>query len=151
MFISNHEDKSMNIQDRFLAYVDAFEITYVDNDWSRLEQYFTAQAIYDSGLGEVAHGLPAVMAKLERAVDDFDRLMDTRVVEFTPPTTVGDTVSTYWTARYSKAGVPDLQFGGTEYARFEGDCIAHLRDELDPGTEEALGNWLAQHGESITS
>ena len=141
----------MSIQDRFLDYADAFEITFKDNDWSRLEPYFTAGAIYDSGLGETAHGLAAVMAKLEGAVDDFDRLMDTRVVDFTPPITEGDTVHTHWTARYSKAGVPDLQFGGTEYAQFEGDRIAHLRDELDPGTEEALGNWLAQHGESLSA
>lgn len=55
----------MNIRDRFLDYADAFEITYKDNDWTRLEPYFTE----------------------------------------------GDTVSTHWTARYSKAGVPDLQFG----------------------------------------
>ena len=141
----------MNIQDRFLDYADAFEITYDDNDWSRLEPYFTAGAIYDSGLGETAHGLAAVMTKLEGAVDGFDRLMDTRVVDFTPLIAEGDTVRTHWTARYSKAGVPDLQFGGTEYARFEGDRIAHLRDELDPGTEEALGNWLAQHGESLSA
>lgn len=141
----------MNIQDRFLGYADAFEITFEDNDWSRLEPYFTAGAIYDSGLGEIAHGLAAVMAKLEGAVDGFDRLMDTRVVDFTPPITEGDTVRTHWTARYSKVGVPDLQFGGIEYARFEGDCIAHLRDELDPGTQQTLDNWLAQHGESLSA
>jgi hypothetical protein len=141
----------MNIQDRFLEYAQAFEITYEDNDWSRLEPYFCAGAIYDSGLGEVAHGLPAVMAKLEGAVDGFDRLMDTRAVDFTTPVTEGDTVRIHWTARYSKAGVPDLQFGGTESAQFEGDLIAHLKDELDPGTEEALGNWLAQHGESLST
>lgn len=140
----------MNIQDRFLEYADAFETTYEDNNWSRLEPYFTAGAIYDSGLGEIAHGLPAVMAKLEVAVDGFDRFMDTRVVDFTPPITEGDTVRTHWTARYSKASVPDLQFGGTEHARFEGDQIAELRDELDSGAEEALGNWLTQHGESLS-
>lgn len=141
----------MSIQDRFLEYANDFEISYIDNDWSRLEPYFSAGAIYDSGLGDIAHGLPAVMAKLEGAVDGFDRLMDTRTVDFTPPITEGDTVRTHWTAHYSKAGVPDLQFGGTEYARFEGDQIAHLRDELDSGTEEVLGNWLAQHGESLST
>ena len=141
----------MNIQDRFQDYANAFEITFEDNDWSRLVPYFTEDAAYDSGFGEVAHGRAAVMTKLEGAVDGLDRLMDTRVVELTPPTTEGDTVRTNWTARYSKAGVPDLQFTGTEYARFEGDCIAHLLDELDPGTEEAINDWLAQHGESLSA
>ena len=141
----------MSIQDRFLAYANAFEITFEDNDWSRLEQYFTEGAIYHSGLGEDAHGLAAVMVKLEGAVDGFDRLMDTRVVDFTPPITEGDTVRTHWTARYSKSGVPDVQFGGTEYAQFEGDRIFHLRDELDHGTVETLNNWLAQHAESLSA
>ena len=141
----------MDIQNRFLEYADAFEIAYEDNDWSRLEPYFTVEALYDSGLGDAAHGRPAVIGKLEGAVDGFDRLMDKRVVNFTPPITEGATVQTHWTAHYSKAGVPDLQFGGTEYARFEGDRIAHLWDEPDPGTEEAVGNWLTQHGESLSA
>lgn len=141
----------MNIQDRFQDYADAFEVTFEDNDWSRLLPYFTEDAVYDSGFGEVAHGLAEVMTKLEGAVDGLDRLMDTRVVELTPPITEGETVRTNWTARYSKAGVPDLQFTGTEYARFEGDRIAHLQDKLDPGTEEKLGNWLAQHGHLLST
>ena len=53
----------------------------------------------DSGLGDIANGRPAVIGRLEGAVDGFDR----------------------------------------------------LRDELDPDTEEAVGNWLAQHGESLSA
>ena len=90
------------------------------------------------------------MAKLEGSINGLDRLMDTRVVELTPPITEGDTVRTNWTASYSKSGVPDLKIGGIEYARFEGDRIALLRDELGPRTEGELANWLAQHGESLS-
>ena len=144
----------MNIKDRFLEYADAFEITYEDNDWSRLEPFFTEGAVYETLpselFGESAKGLAAVMAKLEGSINGLDRLMDTRVVELTPPITEGDTVRTNWTASYSKSGVPDLKIGGIEYARFEGDRIALLRDELGPGTEGELANWLAQHGESLS-
>ncbi|MFC1579142.1 nuclear transport factor 2 family protein [Pseudomonadota bacterium] len=144
----------MNIKDRFLEYADAFEITYEDNDWSRLEPFFTEGAVYETPpselFGESASGLAAVMAKLERSINGFDRLMDTRVLELTPPITEGDTVRTNWTSSYSKSGVPDLKLGGIEYARFEGDRIALLRDEPDPGTEEELASWLAQHGESLS-
>lgn len=142
--------RTPDIKDSFLAYVDAFEITYKDNDWPRLEQFFTEGATYDSGLGDAAVGRAAVMSKLENAVDEFDRLMDTRVLDFTPPVVEGDTVSIHWTAYYSKAGVPNLQFGGTEYAQFDGGRISHLRDELDAGTEETLNNWLGKHGESLS-
>ena len=144
----------MNIKDRFLEYADAFEVTYEDNDWSRLEPFFTEGAVYETLpcelFGESASGLAAVMAKLEGSINGLDRLMDTRVVELTPPITEGDTVRTNWTASYSKSGVPDLKIGGIEYARFEGDRIALLRDELGPGTEGELANWLAQHGESLS-
>ena len=141
----------MSIQDRFLAYANDFEITFEDNDYSRLEQYFTEAAIYDSGLGEAAHGLAAVMAKLEGAVDGFDRLMDTRALETAPPITEGDTVRMHWTGTYTKSGAPDLQFSGTEYAQFEGDRMCLLRTEWDPGSEEALNNWLTDHGEVLSA
>ena len=139
----------MNIQDRFLAYANAFEVAFDSNDWSGLEQFFTHDASYDNGMGDVANDRAAVLAMLESAVDGFDRLMETRVVDLSPPTTDGDTVITHWTAHYSKAGVPDLQFGGTESAQFEGDRIARLWDELDTGALETLSNWLGAHGESL--
>jgi hypothetical protein len=139
----------MSIQDRFLAYANAFEVAFDSNDWSGLEQFFTHDASYDNGMGDVAKDRAAVLVMLESAVDGFDRLMDTRVLDFIPPTTEGDTVTMSWTAHYSKAGVPDLQFGGTEFAQFEGDRIARLWDELDTDALETLSNWLGIHGASL--
>ena len=37
----------MSIKDRYQAYADAFEESYVDDDWSRMEQYFTEDAVYE--------------------------------------------------------------------------------------------------------
>jgi hypothetical protein len=68
-----------------------------------------------------------------------------------PPTTEGDTVIVNWSARYTKTGLPDVEILGCEYARFEGDCIAQLWDELDPGCAEAFSAWLKAHGEALTS
>jgi hypothetical protein len=142
----------MTIQDRFLEYADAFEVSYQDDDWSRLAQYFTAEATYDSGDGNMASGREAVLDKLEAAVNGLDRAMDSRTVTFLqPPATEGDTVVVNWAARYTKTGLPDVELLGCEYARFEGDCIAQLRDELDPGSVEAFSAWLAAHGEALGS
>lgn len=141
----------MNIQHRFLEYAEAFERAYTDNDWSCLEPYFTQEATYDSGIGEPAHGLPAVLSKLQGAVDSLDRLMDTRTLELAPSSVDGDTVRTDWTVAYSKSGVPDLQVSGTEYARFEGDRIAQLWDELHADTIQTFGTWFAQHGQSLSA
>jgi hypothetical protein len=149
--IGNWREKHMNIQDRYLEYADAFEKTYIDNDWSRLTEYFTDDAIYDSGDGTPAEGRSAVLAKLEAAVDGLDRLMDSRTLDFNPPSTEGNTVSIEWTVRYTKAGVPDLKIGGLEFARFEGDRIAHLWDELEPGAVEIIGEWMTVHGDKLSS
>jgi hypothetical protein len=35
----------MSIAERYLAYADAFEETFEDDDWSRIEQYFTDGAV----------------------------------------------------------------------------------------------------------
>jgi hypothetical protein len=136
----------MSIQDRFLEYAAAFEVSYEDDDWSRLAQYFTAQASYDSGDGNMASGRDALLQKLKGAVDGLDRAMDSRVVSFEPPTVEADTVIVDWTARYTKAGLPDVEIVGREYARFEGECIAQLWDELEPDSVAALTAWLGEHG-----
>ena len=142
----------MSIQDRFQEYADAFEVSYEDDDWSRLAQYFTAEATYDSGDGSMASGREAVLEKLQGAVNGLDRAMDSRSVTFLqPPTTEGDTVLVNWSARYAKAGLQDVEILGCEYARVEGDCIAQLWDELDSDSVEAFTAWLNAHGEALTS
>jgi hypothetical protein len=35
-----------DLTQRFEAYAADFELTFVDDDWSRLEQYFTDDAVY---------------------------------------------------------------------------------------------------------
>ena len=139
----------MDIAQRYQEYADAFELSYDDDDWARLAQYFTESASYDSGDGNAASGRDAVLEKLRNAVDGLDRRMDSREVNFGSPRAEGDTVSVSWTARYTKAGVPDLEFHGSEHARFEGDLIAQLWDELEPGAVEALGTWLQEHGGAL--
>ena len=76
--------------------------------------------------------------------------MDHRNVDIQAPASEGDTVTVRWTAHYTIAGSPDLEFAGAEFARFESDRIAHLWDELDPAAEKALGVWLALHGNALS-
>jgi hypothetical protein len=55
------------------------------------------------------------------------------------------------TASYTKAGLPGLEFKGTEYARYEDGHIAELRDELVAGSGEVLGAWLDAHGSALAT
>ena len=137
----------MSIRDRFLAYADAFEKSLVDDDWSRVEPYFTEDAVYE---GEPrAESRAAVIAKFRDSVEGFDRRMDSRTPRFEPPTVDGDTLTMRWLVTYTKAGLPDLVISGLQTAVFSGDRIARLSDLLDPGRQEALDRWMAEHGKGL--
>ncbi len=138
----------MGIEDRFAAYYDAFEESYEDDDWSRIEPYFTEDAAYEAGPDD-ARGRDAVLAKLEGSVGSFDRKMDTRTPIFQTPTVEGDTLTVRWEVQYTKAGCPDLTISGTETAVFEGDRIKLLRDDFDPEAQKAMGEWMAAHGSKL--
>ncbi|MBW2396833.1 MAG: nuclear transport factor 2 family protein [Deltaproteobacteria bacterium] len=138
----------MSILDRYQAYADAFEQSYEDDDWSRIEAYFTEDAAYEGG-PEDARGRDAVISKLKGSVDSFDRKMDSRSPDFQTPTIDGDTLKVKWVVTYTKAGKPDLAISGIETAVFAGDRIKLLRDDFDPEAQKAMGEWMAAHGASL--
>ncbi len=137
----------MGILDRFQAYADAFEESYEDDDWTRIEAYFTEDAVYEGDPD--AEGREAVIAKLKGGVDGFDRRMDSRTPSFDPPTVDGDTLTMQWQVAYTKAGAPDLVISGLETAVFRGDRIARLRDDFDPEAHKRLGEWMGAHGSKL--
>ena len=137
----------MSIAERYKAYADAFEETYEDDDWSRIEPYFTESAVYEGDPDE--HGREAVLAKLKGGVDAFDRRMDSRTPDFQTPTVKGDTLTMKWRVTYTKSGAPDLVISGVETAVFEGDQIASLRDTFDPEAEQGMQKWMAEHGAKL--
>ena len=137
----------MSILDRYQAYADAFEESFADDDWSRIAQYFTEDAVYE---GEPeARGGEAVLAKLKNGVDNFDRRMDSRTPDFQTPTLDGNTLTMRWKVSYTKGGCPDLVISGVETAIFEGDRIASLRDTFDPEAEQGMQKWMAEHGATL--
>jgi hypothetical protein len=139
----------MSILDRYRAYADAFEESYVDDDWSRIAPFFAEQAVYEGDPD--ARGRDAVLAKLKNGVDSFDRRMDSRTPDFQTPSVAGDTLTMKWKVTYTKAGLPDLVISGVETAVFEGDRITLLRDTFDPEAQKALEQWMAQHGAALQS
>jgi hypothetical protein len=137
----------MTIQDRFQAYADAFEESYVDDDWSRIEQYFTEDAVYEGDPDAI--GRTAVLAKLKGGVDAFDRKMDTRTPDFQTPSVEGNTLEMIWAVTYQKAGAPDLTISGRQTAVFEGGRIARLGGGMDAEAQKAMGEWMVEHGAKL--
>ena len=137
----------MGIQDRYLEYADAFEQSYEDDDWSRISQYFTDDAVYEGD--PIARGRDAVLTRLKNGVNTFDRRMDSRTLKFEKPTVDGSTVTVKWKATYTKKGLPNLAISGKEFATFDGNRIATLRDEFDPAAQQAMGDWMQKHGKAL--
>ena len=137
----------MSITSRYQAYADAFEDSYEDDDWTRIEPYFTENAVYE---GEPeASGNAAVLAKLKTAVDSFDRLMDSRTLGLEALAVEGDTVRVEWNVTYTKSDCPDLAISGRETAVFEGDRIARLRDDFDPAAATTMTGWMSAHSAKL--
>lgn len=139
----------MSNVERFQAYANAFEETYADDDWHRLEKYFTADAVYAPGDGTEAVGRDQVLARLRESVDGLDRRFDSRALHASPPTSEGDTVSLSWQLTLSKTGAPDLIATGIEHATYTDGAISRLEDVFDEGIAEGVGEWMAAHGDLL--
>lgn len=141
----------MALTDRYLAYAEDFERTYADDDWTRLEQYFTDDAAYrpqGTAESEVA-GRAAMLERLKGGIDQFDRKMDSRTLDFESPKEDGDRVTVSWKASYTKAGLPDITISGIETATFRNDRIWLLSDTFDPAAQKRLEAWFAEHAAKL--
>lgn len=141
----------MSNLDHFQAYADAFEETYRDDNWQRLERYFAPDAIYVSEDGAQPVGRDQVLEHLREGVNGLDRRFDSRQLEPDPPAEAGDTVSFAWRLTLSKEGLPELIISGVEHLTYVDGVIIRMEDVADQGTMEQLGAWMASHGESLDS
>jgi hypothetical protein len=135
---------------RFSEYAAAFEQTFVDDDWARLEPYFAADAVYtvtgEAPLGGRWEGRELVLEHLRQSVEELDRKFDERRLEPVGAPKIGeDSFEMAWRGIYSKAGCPDLVFGGTERATFEGDRILLLEDVIEDGAARHIRDYLARY------
>jgi len=138
---------------RVYEYAMAFEETYRDDDWKRLEPFFADDAVYEvrgKHLGCTVRGRDAVLKALKKSIDGFDRKMGSRKVELTgAPETDGDTVSFPWAAIYTYAGAPNLRFLGTSTATVKDGRITHLVDAYTDEESQGMVDWLTKHAPDL--
>lgn len=144
----------MSLIERFQAYALAFEETYVDDDWSRIEPFFHDDASYESkGLGALDfrfEGRDNLFAGLRGVLDRLDRRFATRTVALTaPPTVTDDAVIIDWVGTYAMEGAPDLVFHGRETLGYREGRIATMLDEYPPETRKSVEAWFAAHGHHL--
>jgi hypothetical protein len=139
---------------RFAAYAAAFEQAYASDDWSGVAPFFHEDAVYEVHsqlpFGGRFAGRQEILTCFKRILDGFDRRFDERKVGLLEgPTEQDGRVWLRGSARYRKAGVPDLDFELEETAWFDGDRIRRLEDRYDAATEQAVAAWLERHGRAV--
>ena len=144
----------MSLIDRFQQYADAFEEVFESDDWSRLEPYFTENAVYEihgaPPFGARTEGREKVFAALKTSLDSNDRRFDTRDLEMLDGPELRDGAVWFrWRVRYGRAGTPGVVMEGTETARFEGDRIALLEDTFTEESQAAVLKFLGAHGDQL--
>ena len=96
----------MDPTQRFGAYAADFEKTYKDDDWSRLEKYFSEDAVYTvDGAAAFScriEGRDAILAGMRRSITNFDRKCERSIALRGTPVTEGNQVTVDWTAAYRR-------------------------------------------------
>ncbi len=144
----------MGMIDRYVAYATAFEEAYASDDWSKLEPFFTEDAVYEfiapTPLGGKYEGRAAVLAQFKSSVNGLDRRFDSRAVEaLEGPLEKDGGVWMRWAATYTLGGAPDCRMEGEERAVFAGDRIRRLEDSITDAEAGRAGAYLAQHGAKL--
>ena len=139
---------------RFAAYAAAFEKAVESDDWSEVESYFAADAVYEIGLpmlgAERCEGRQAIIAWFKDVLDRFDRRFDTRTLDLLEgPREDGNEVWIKGTATYTATGVPNLALTLAETIRFDGDEIIHLEDHYEPEMVEEIVRYALEHGAKV--
>lgn len=154
----------MSVIPSFAAYAAAFEQAYASDDWSVVEPFFTADAVYEVGLpapmGGRFEGRDAILAYFRRVLDGFDRRFASREVTLLEgPREEEASVWIRGRAAYAAPGVPELAFDLEETAWFEDAGgngaggghrrIRRLEDRYDAAAHEILTAYLRDHGAEL--
>jgi hypothetical protein len=135
----------------FLSYAAAFEQTYADDDWSRLEPFFTEDAVYSvSGMAQPCelHGRDRILRGMRKSLDGFDRKMAHReIVPTAPPVEADGRVTLKGLVRYRRIDSPPVELHATIVVEFDGDRICRMHDTftLDPAAQQ----WLARYASDL--
>jgi len=144
----------MGMIDRYLAYAAAFEDAYASDDWTKLEPFFTEEAVYEfiapAPFGGRYEGRAAVLAQFQNSVNGFDRRFGSRAVAVLEgPVEKDGAVWMRWAAIYTLAGAPDCRIEGEERAEFTGDRIRRLEDRMTEAEASRAGAYFAQYGAKL--
>ncbi len=116
----------------FGTYAAAFEESLVDNNWARLEQFFSENASYKPGDGTEGVGRSGVIQSLQHSVNALERKCDVRELIGQPEVAEeGDTITLGFTIRYGKEGMDDYLLVGVETIKYSDGLICKMEDVFE--------------------
>ena len=134
----------------FMAYAAAFEQTYADDNWQRLEPFFAEDATYEvSGLPGacVLRGRDQIFRGIKKSLDGFDRRMTSRqIVPTAPPAETDNRVTLQGLVRYVRAGAP-VEMNATIVVEFADGKISHMHDTF--ALDSAAVAWLQHNAQDL--
>ena len=143
----------MTAEECVMGYAAAFEETYSDDDWSRLERFFAEDATYEVRGGPMActiAGRDAIFRGIKKSLDGLDRRSDARrITLLSGPETHSDAdgnhVTLRWEVGYDFPSAASIAFAGETVATVVGDRIVRLVDSYGDAEGDKLSAWLADH------
>jgi hypothetical protein len=145
--------RTEDLTERYAAYVAAFELAFHDDDWTRIESFFTRDIvirIHTEPFAGGCEGIDAVADYFRGVLDGFDRRFDERAITGPPQIEqTGNRVRARWSTCYRRTGAPDLALSGVEVATFRGPHIARLDSRFDDGVAERMIDWLGRYSELL--
>jgi len=143
----------MSTMRSFIAYFEAFEATYLDDDWSRLEPLFAPDAVYrveGSGLYDCElRGRAAILAGLRKFVAGFDRHCERRLEAIGAPVVEGESIRFRGAAYYRRGGSPEFAIELEERIEFADGRIVRMIDTYPHGLAERSAEWIAAWGPDL--
>ncbi len=142
----------MSLIRQFIEQRAAFEKTYEDGNWTRLESYFSENLTYEvmnMPFHCVIRGRRSVIAGLRRSIDGFDRLCLRIVGIGAMVFEEGNNVLVHGGIRFQRGGSPPIESGLWEIATYRDGLIERLIDVYDPGEGAKFERWMAEWGDGL--
>lgn len=142
----------MSLIQQFLEQRAAFEKTYEDGNWARLEPYFSEGLVYEvmnMPFHCVIRGRAAVIAGLKRSIERFDKLCRRTVGIGAVIFQEGSNVLVHGGIRFQRGGSAPVESGLWEIATYRDGRIERLIDIYDPGEGAKYERWMAKWGDGL--
>jgi hypothetical protein len=142
----------MSLIRQFIEQRAAFEKTYEDGNWARMEPYFGENLTYEvmnMPFHCVISGRGAVIAGLRRSIENFDRLCLRTVGIGAMVFEEGGNVLVHGGIRFQRGGSPPIESGLWEIATYRDGLIERLIDVYDPGDGARFERWMAEWGDGL--